>query len=111
MVKEEVKTENVQKEQPNKLTYEQLRMIATKLEQQRDTLVQRVQELEKQLGMYQMQDYYQRISLLWDIIKTHITNSPNAYFGGKFLNKVREEFVELVYPKEPAGTEEHHKEN
>ena len=111
MAKEEVKAENVQKEQPNKLTYEQLRMIATKLEQQRDTLVQRVQELEKQIGMYQMQDYYQRVSLLWDIIKTHITNSPDGCFNGEFLNKVREEFVELVYPKEPASTDEPHKED
>lgn len=89
-------------EEGQKLTYEQLASAASGLQNRYQQALVHIKELEGQLRAFQMQDYYQRVGLLWDIIK--FVYEREGVFGKDFEDKVFKEFGELMYPTE-NGTE------
>lgn len=90
MAKEE--SNNVGK-QGKKLTYEELVQLAQQANLENQKLRQLVAQLRGELSNYQMQDYYQRLSWLWQVI---VLDKP--VFPEDFVKAKIEEFIDLMTP-------------
>ena len=87
MAKEETKAP----EQPKKLTQEQLGAYVNHLENELKKAYASLKEAQKEITMYQMQDYYQRAQLLCVVL-------ANDKINEEFRAKCEAELIELVYP-------------
>lgn len=85
------KEENKAGEQPKPLTREQLAAYVNNLEIRLKDAYQNLREAEKQINLYQMQDYYQRAQLLCVVL-------ANDKLNEEFRKKCEEELQNLVYP-------------
>lgn len=105
MAKEETKApqEGAQAKQPQKLTYEQLASLASNMQGRYQELLKQYETAYERVKAYEMQDYYQRIGLLWDILKN------GQFVSDELLEKVHKEFTELLFPEDgnagQGGTE------
>lgn len=88
---EEVKIEEKAKEGQEKLNFQKLSIYASQLEGRLNNAAKHIEELEKQLTLYQMQDYYQRAQMLCVIL-------ANDKIAEDFRKKCEQELFELVYP-------------
>lgn len=88
---EEVKIEEKAKEGQEKLNFQKLSFYASQLEGRLNNATKHIEELEKQLTLYQMQDYYQRAQMLCVIL-------ANDKIAEDFRKKCEQELFELVYP-------------
>ena len=105
VVKREKKSET-----PSKLTYEQLEQLAGQYYNQNKAFAQRIdeltatcKELTDQLEMYQKNEYWARIDLLWRILTLE---GNEEIFSESFVRTVSKEFAERVYPPKTEKKEE-----
>lgn len=79
-----------------KLSYNELAAITNKIQQDYNRLAKHTENLEKELDSYRMNDYYNRVSLLFEIIKFSATQS--THFTPGFMMCVYAEFERIVAP-------------
>ena len=93
-VTDKPKVEGVEQEvQEQQISYEQLAELANQLHQQNQKLQHALQELAGE-------QFTVRVGMLFDIIK-----QPSSFPVG-FVDKAREEIMELIYPTDEEEEEE-----
>ena len=79
-----------------KLGYNELAAITNKIQQEYSKLAKHTEGLEKELESYRMNDYYNRVGLLFEIIKFSATQ--DNHFTPGFIACVYAEFESIVAP-------------
>ena len=96
---EEIKTEPKAESNEDKLTMQKLSVYAAQLEGRLNKALEHIKNLEKEVALYQMQDYYQRAQMLCVIL-------ANEKIDKEFRDKCEAELKELVYPPQREEVKE-----